>query len=145
MPYPEEWVSPAREELVRIGVEELRTADEVDQVLGQQQETVLVVVNSICGCAAGKARPGIALALQHTSRPDRITTVFAGQDLEATERAREYFLPYPPSSPSVALMREGKLVFMLQRHQIENREAEAIADDLCEAFDEYCQSPATAK
>ncbi len=139
MPYPEEWVKPAREELIQLGVQELHTPQEVDEALKKKEGTVMVVVNSICGCAAGKARPGIARALQEEPRPDLVTTVFAGQDLEATARAREYFLPYPPSSPSVALLRDGKLVFMLQRHQIESREAEAIASDLREAFQEYCK------
>ncbi len=139
MPYPEEWVKPAREELIQLGVQELHTPQEVDEALKKDEGTVMVVVNSICGCAAGKARPGIARALQEEPRPDLITTVFAGQDVEATARAREYFLPYPPSSPSVALLRDGKLVFMLQRHQIESREAEAIAGDLREAFQEYCK------
>ncbi len=139
MPYPEEWVKPAREELIQLGVQELHTPQEVDEALKKNEGTVMVVVNSICGCAAGKARPGIARALQEEPRPDLITTVFAGQDVEATARAREYFLPYPPSSPSVALLRDGKLVFMLQRHQIESREAEAIAGDLREAFQEYCK------
>lgn len=141
MPYPEEWVKPAREELIQLGVQELHTPQEVDEALKDKEGTVMVVVNSICGCAAGKARPGIARALQDEPRPDLVTTVFAGQDVEATARAREYFLPYPPSSPSVALLRDGKLVFMLQRHQIESREAEAIAGDLREAFQEYCEPP----
>ena len=121
MPYPEEWVKPAREELIQLGVQELHTPQEVDEALKKNEGTVMVVVNSICGCAAGKARPGIARALQEEPRPDLITTVFAGQDVEAIARAREYFLPCPPSSPSVALLRDGKLVFMLQRHQIESR------------------------
>ncbi len=141
MPYPEEWVKPARQELIQLGVQELHTPQEVDEALKKKEGTVMVVVNSICGCAAGKARPGIARALQEEPRPDLVTTVFAGQDVEATARAREYFLPYPPSSPSVALLRDGKLVFMLQRHQIESREAEAIASDLREAFQEYCKPP----
>ena len=141
MPYPEEWVKPAREELIQLGIQELHTPQEVDEALKGKEGTVMVVVNSICGCAAGKARPGIARALQEEPRPDLVTTVFAGQDLEATARAREYFLPYPPSSPCVALLRDGKLVFMLQRHQIESREAEAIASDLREAFQEYCKPP----
>ncbi|HLV02262.1 MAG TPA: BrxA/BrxB family bacilliredoxin [Acidobacteriota bacterium] len=137
MPYPEEWVRPAREELTRIGVRELKTAAEVDEVL-QSQGTVLVVVNSICGCAAGSARPAVARALEEGPRPDQITSVFAGQDLEPTERAREYFRPHPPSSPSIALMRDGKLVFMLHRNRIEGRDSEAIAADLKEAFKMYC-------
>ena len=139
MPYPEEWVRPAREELIRLGVQELCTPDDVDKALKETSGTIMVVVNSICGCAAGKARPGIARALQEEPRPDLVTTVFAGQDMEATTRAREYFLPYPPSSPSIALLRDGKLVYMMQRHQIESRESDAIASDLREAFQEYCQ------
>ncbi len=127
--------------MIQLGIQELHTPQEVDEALKGKEGTVMVVVNSICGCAAGKARPGIARALQEEPRPDLVTTVFAGQDVEATARAREYFLPYPPSSPSVALLRDGKLVFMLQRHQIESREAEAIASDLREAFQEYCKPP----
>lgn len=138
MPYPEEWVAPAREELKEIGVRELKSAEDVDQAL-KSEGTTLVVVNSICGCAAGSARPAIAHALEGKSRPDQLTSVFAGQDLEATERAREYFRPQPPSSPSVALMRDGKLVYMLHRERIEGRDAESIASDLREAFEAYCR------
>ena len=138
MPYPEEWVRPAREELTQIGIEELKTSTEVDQALGRKEGTVLVVVNSICGCAAGNARPGVAMAIGQDPRPDVLTTVFAGQDLEATERAREFFLPQPPSSPSVALMQDGKLVYMLHRERIEGRSPQEIATDLRAAFDEYC-------
>lgn len=144
MPYPEEWVAPAREELTQIGIQELKTAADVDAVLTPDNGTVMVVVNSICGCAAGNARPGIAMALQSEPRPDHLTTVFAGQDLEATERAREFFLPQPPSSPSVALMRDGKLVYMLHRNRIEGRSPVEIAADLRAAFDEYC-APSTAE
>ena len=139
MPYPEEWVRPAREELNQLGIQELRNAKEVDEVLKKNQGTVMVVVNSICGCAAGRARPAIAQVLQDTLKPDLVTSVFAGQDMEATARAREYFQPYPPSSPSVALFRDGNIVFMLQRHQIESQEAGNIAADLREAFQEYCK------
>jgi len=138
MPYPEEWVRPAREELSRIGVRELKTAAEVDQVLGVKEGTVMVVVNSICGCAAGSARPAVAAALESAPRPDHVTSVFAGQDLEATERAREYFHPQPPSSPSVALLRNGKLVYMMARDRIEGRDPHAIARDLMEALETYC-------
>lgn len=138
MPYPEEWVQPARQELKQIGVRELRNAAEVDEVLSGKEGTVLVVVNSICGCAAGSARPAIAEALASGPRPSILTSVFAGQDLEATERAREYFRPQPPSSPSVALMRDGKLVYMMHRQKIEGREPAAIARDLKEAFEMYC-------
>jgi putative YphP/YqiW family bacilliredoxin len=135
--YPEFFVQPMREELTRLGVQELRTAGDVDKAL-TQSGTVMVVVNSICGCAAGKARPGIAMALQHSTKPDAITTVFAGADLEATARAREYFTGYPPSSPSVALLRDGQLVWMLERRQIENQSAEGIARNITEAFDQHC-------
>lgn len=138
MPYPEEWVRPAREELKSFGVRELKTVREVDDVLTRAEGTTLVVVNSICGCAAGSARPAVGEALREGPRPDVIASVFAGQDLEATERAREYFRPHPSSSPSVALMRDGKLVFMLHRERIEGRPPEAIAKDLKEAFGLYC-------
>jgi putative YphP/YqiW family bacilliredoxin len=127
-----------RQELTRLGVRELKTADEVDTLLGGERGTVMVVVNSMCGCAAGKARPGIARALQHAVKPDVVATVFAGGDIEATERARSYFTGYPPSSPSVAILRDGKLVYMLERRQIENQTAEAIASNLTAAFDRLC-------
>ena len=129
-----------REELTRLGVDELRTAGDVDQVL-QKEGTTLVVVNSVCGCAARNARPAIALALRHATTPDRATTVFAGQDVEATTHARSFFHGYPPSSPSIALLKDGELVYMLERHQIEGRDADQIADDLTEAFDRYCGTP----
>ena len=125
-----------RAELTRLGVRELRTAAEVDDAVGSAG-TVMIVVNSVCGCAAGKARPGIALALQHARRPDLVGTVFAGADIDATDRARQYFAPYPPSSPSIALMRDGKLLYILERRDIENRDAAAIAAKLTAAFDEY--------
>lgn len=137
MAYPEFFVQPMREELTRLGVQELRTAEEVDQAL-TQRGTVMVVVNSICGCAAGKARPGIAMALDHPTKPDSLTTVFAGADLEATARAREYFTGYPPSSPSIALLRDGQLVWMMERRQIENQSADMIARQITEAFDQHC-------
>jgi putative YphP/YqiW family bacilliredoxin len=127
-----------RQELTRLGVRELKTADEVDTLLGGERGTVMVVVNSMCGCAAGKARPGIARALQHAVKPDVVATVFAGGDIEATDRARSYFTGYPPSSPSVAILRDGKLVYMLERRQIENQTAEAIASNLTAAFDRLC-------
>ncbi len=139
MPYPEEWVAPGREELTRIGFNELKTSQDVDEVLSKNDGTVLLVVNSVCGCAAGRARPAIADALTKGPAPDRLTTVFAGQDLEATARARDYLKPFPPSSPSVALLKDGKLVFMLERHQIESREAPAISADLQAALNEYCK------
>lgn len=140
MPYPEEWVRPGREELTRIGFKELKTAADVDSVLSDASGTTLLVVNSICGCAAGRCRPAVADALSRAPKPDRLTTVFAGQDLEATAKAREYLLPFPPSSPSIALLNDGKLVFMLERHQIESREAPDISADLQAAFKEYCKA-----
>lgn len=136
--YPEEMVEPMRAELTRVGFREMRTPEEVDAVLGAAQGTALVMVNSICGCAAGKARPGVALALKHAVRPDVLATVFAGQDAEATARARSYFAEYPPSSPSVALLSGGKAVFMLERYQIEGRMPEEIAAELIHAFDRFC-------
>ena len=136
--YPEFMIAPMREELTRFGVRELRTVGEVDDALTKTSGTVMVVVNSVCGCAAGRARPGVALALQHASKPDLVATVFAGADVEATERARGYFTGYPPSSPSIALFKDGKLVYMLERHQIENQEADAIAAQLTAAFDTHC-------
>ena len=135
--YPEFFVAPMRDELTRLGVIELRTADQVDNTLSKEG-TVMVVVNSVCGCAAGKARPGVAIALQHEVKPDVVATVFAGADVEATERARSFFTGYPPSSPCVALLRDGRLIYLLERHQIENQEATAIARDLTEAFDKHC-------
>lgn len=137
MPYPEQLIAPMRDELARLGVRELRTVDAVDQA-ATQSGTVMIVVNSVCGCAAGKARPGIAMALQHERRPGLVGTVFAGADVEATARARELFAPYPPSSPSVGLMRDGKLVFMMERRDIETRDSVAIAAQLKAAFDEHC-------
>jgi putative YphP/YqiW family bacilliredoxin len=142
MPYPESFIGPMREELTRHGVRELRTGADVDAVLGQKGLTVMVVVNSMCGCAAGKARPGIALALQHSHKPDVTATVFAGGDIEATERARSYFTGYPPSSPSIAILRDGQLLYMMERRQIENQSAEAIARSLTDAFDRFCALPA---
>ena len=133
-----------REELTRLGVKELRTPDEVDATVRVPGETVMVVVNSVCGCAAGKARPGVALALQHSNKPDTVATVFAGADVEATERARSYFVGYPPSSPSIALMRDGKMLYMMERHQIENQEADSIARDLTAAFDKHCATESVA-
>ena len=141
--YPEEFVRPMREELTSIGFREMRTPEEVDAVLKQENRTVLVVVNSICGCAAGKARPAIAKALSNKARPEVLTTVFAGQDLEATDRARGYFTGYAPSSPSIALLRDGKLVFMMERRSIESSDPFTIAQALTQAFDRFC-TPATA-
>ncbi len=142
--YPEEFVAPMREELTSIGFRELRTPEEVDAALTQSPGTTLVVVNSICGCAAGKARPGVAAALNNAHRPDNLTTVFAGQDREATDRARGYFTGYPPSSPSIALLRDGKLLFMMERRDIEGRDPYSIADDLTRAFDQFCTPAAAA-
>jgi len=140
--YDERYVTPMRQELTRLGVEELRTPDEVDAQLKDSKGTTLVVVNSICGCAARFARPAVAMALQHDTKPDHLTTVFAGQDVDATARARGYFTGYPPSSPQIALMKDGQIVFMLERWQIEGRPAEAIAEDLVDAFDEHCKPAA---
>lgn len=144
MPYDERFVAPMRTELTRLGVEEMRTPQAVDSRLKDAPGTTLVVVNSICGCAARNARPAVAMALRHSTRPEHLTTVFAGQDLEATARAREYFTGYRPSSPQIALLKDGQLVFMLERHQIEGRSAEAIARDLAGAFEEHCQSSAVS-
>jgi putative YphP/YqiW family bacilliredoxin len=136
--YPEIMVIPMREELTRLGVEELKTASDVDSKLQAPQGTTLVIVNSICGCAAGRLRPAVRTALQNASRPDRSFSVFAGQDLEATERARSYFTGYPPSSPSLALFRDGKLIHMMQRSDIEHRDSNDIAAELIRVFDQYC-------
>ena len=137
--YDERLVTPMREELTEVGFSELRTPDEVDRALKDSPGTVLVMVNSVCGCAAGHARPGVRMALQLAStRPERLATVFAGQDREATARAREYFVGQPPTSPQVALFKDGKLVYMMQRFQIEGREAPEIAADLVAAFRQHC-------
>ena len=138
MPYSELMIRPMREELTRIGVQELRTPEDVDNSLANSEGTVMVVVNSICGCAAGKARPGIARALQHSVRPDKVATVFAGADIEATEKARSYFVGYEPSSPSIALLKDGKLVYMMERRQIEGKDASQVASELTQAFDQHC-------
>ncbi len=136
--YDERMVTPMRQELTRLGVQELRTAQEVDATLKDSKGTTLVVVNSVCGCAARNARPAIAEAVKHSAKPDRFTTVFAGQDIEATQRARSYFTGYAPSSPQIGLLKDGKLVYMLERHQIEGRSSQQIAQDLTNAFDKYC-------
>ena len=138
MPYPEYLIAPMRGEMTEMGAKELRTAAEVDDVVKNSKGVVMMVVNSVCGCAAGKARPGIALALRHPNKPDVLATVFAGADIEATDRAREYFSGYAPSSPSIALLRGGQLLYMMERSQIENRDAGMIADELTRAFDTYC-------
>ncbi len=145
MRYPAESIGPMRRELARLGVQETRTPEEVDALLTPQSGTVMMVINSMCGCAAGRARPTTALALRHPTLPDKVATVFAGGDVEATARVREYLADYPPSSPSVALFREGKSVFMLHRHHIENRGGAEIAQLLTEAFDQYCGKEAVEK
>ena len=136
--YPEIMVVPMREELTRLGVRELKTANEVDRELGSAKGTAMVVVNSICGCAAGRMRPAVRMALQHSAKPERLFTVFAGQDAEATERARSYFTGRRPSSPSIAVLREGELVHMLERSDIEHRDSNDIAAELIRVFDQYC-------
>lgn len=138
MPYPEYICSPMRDELTAVGFEELKTPEQVDQIIPNSKGTLLLVLNSVCGCAAGTARPGVKMALQGNKRPDKLTTVFAGQDLEATAEARKFTLPYPPSSPSVALFKDGKLVHFLERQHIEGRSATMIADHLKAAFEEFC-------
>ena len=138
MMYDERFVTPMRQELTRLGVEEMRTASEVDAKLRDTPGTTLVVVNSVCGCAARNARPAVASALRHAVKPDHLTTVFAGQDVEATTKARAYFTGYPPSSPQIGLLKDGQVVFMLERWQIEGRSAEEIAKDLVGAFDQFC-------
>ncbi len=142
MPYPPLMVKPMREELVAAGFEELYTPADVDRFLGEKSGTALLVVNSVCGCAAGMARPGARLAVQQGARPDRLGTVFAGQDLEATAKARAFIADIPPSSPSMALFKDGELVWFLPRHRIEGRDALAVAADLKAAFAEHCPAPA---
>ena len=137
MRYDPQMVQPMREELTTLGFEELLTPDAVDEVLGSDG-VVLVVVNSVCGCAAGKALPGVRLAVQHDKVPDRLTTVFAGMEIDATERARSYFTGYPPSSPQIGLLKDGKLVYLMERQDIEGREVNEIAAKLVDAFDQYC-------
>lgn len=127
-----------REDLTRLGFQELKTIDAVDETIPNSSGTLMVVVNSICGCAAGKARPGVALALQNEARPEKLATVFAGADIEATERARSYMTGYGPSSPSIAMFKDGQLVFMLERFQIEGRDASQIAEELRRAFEQHC-------
>ena len=138
--YPELMVIPMREELTRAGIAEARSAEAVDTALAQPG-TTMVVVNSICGCAAGKMRPGVRLALQHGSKPDHAITVFAGQDRDATDRARSYFGGHPPTSPAIALLRDGQLIYLMQRSAIESSTAPAIAQELARAFDAYCTQP----
>jgi putative YphP/YqiW family bacilliredoxin len=138
MPYPEYLIAPMRGEMTEMGATELRTAAAVDDTVKNSSGTVLLVVNSVCGCAAGKARPGLASALGNVNRPDLVATVFAGADIEATDRARQYFTGYAPSSPSIGLLRDGKLLYMMERSQIESRNAEMIASELTQAFDKFC-------
>ncbi len=138
MPYPEMMVAPMREDLVKIGFTELRSADQVDAILGGEKRTLLLVVNSVCGCAAGMMRPGVYHSLQGGSKPELLTTVFAGQDMDATDKAREYITGYPPSSPSVALFKDGELVYFMERHQIEGRHPMDIAEALKAAYAEHC-------
>lgn len=135
MPYPEMLIAPMRGEMAAMGAKELKTAAEVDETVKNTKGTLMLVVNSVCGCAAGKARPGIAMAMQHPKRPDVLATVFAGADIDATDRARGYFTGHPPSSPSVGILRDGKLVYMLERRDIESRSAEMIAAELTQAFE----------
>jgi len=142
--YPELMVLPMREELTRLGIQELRTAAEVDRAVANQPGTTMVIVNSICGCAAGRMRPAVRMALEHSRRPEQMYSVFAGEDKEATERARSYFTGYPPSSPSIALFRDGKLVHMMQRSDIEHREPTDIAVEMKKVFDKYCGAPISA-
>lgn len=142
MRYDPELVRPMREELVRLGAEELRTTEDVDRVMGEREGTTLLVINSVCGCAAANARPAVAISRAHGSQPDRLVTVFAGQDIEATERAREFLAGFRPSSPSMALFRDGEVVFTLERHEIEGRDAYDIARDLTGAYDRFCESEA---
>ena len=144
MMYDERFVAPMRQELTQLGLEELRTAAEVDAKLKERQGTALVVVNSVCGCAARNARPAVAAALQHAARPDHLYTVFAGQDADATRQARSYFTGYAPSSPQIAMFKDGRIVFMLERHQIEGRSADEIAVDMAAAFDKYCTKETAA-
>ncbi len=144
MNYPEPMLAPMRAELTSLGVQELRTAAEVAEALGNATGTTLVIVNSVCGCSARNARPAVASALQHTVTPEHCYTVFAGQDIEATKAARAFFTGYPPSSPSIALLKDGRLVTMIERHQIEGRPAPEVAQDLVNAFDRHCAAGAAS-
>ena len=138
MPYPEYICAPKRQELTTVGFEELTTPEKVDEIIPNSKRCFMLVLNSVCGCAAGTARPGVKLSLSSPKHPEKLTTVFAGQDMEATAQARKYTLPYPPSSPAIALFKDGKLVHFLERHHIEGRSAEMIAENLKAAFEEYC-------
>lgn len=143
MPYSPLIVNPMRQELGSIGFEDLMTPEAVDSFMNERASSAILVINSVCGCAAGQARPGVAQALESGNKPERLVTVFAGQDVEATQKAREYFADIPPSSPSIALFKEGELVYFVPRHRIESRSAEDVAADLSAAFDRYF-APATA-
>lgn len=145
MAYPEMMVRPMRDELTRIGVQELKTSAEVDAVLGQGEGTMLVFVNSVCGCAAAGARPALNLALQHPAKPAKLVSVFAGVDVEATQRARSFFSDYQPSSPSIALLKDGEVVHFVHRHMIEGRGPQQVAQELVAAFDKYCGTENAAK
>jgi putative YphP/YqiW family bacilliredoxin len=138
MPYPEFMVAPLRQDLVKVGFTELRTPADVDEILGKERRSVLLAVNSVCGCAAAMMRPAVHLSLQGEKKPEVLTTVFAGQDLDATDRARRFIVGYPPSSPSVALFKDGELVYFMERHRIEGRHPEDIAADLREAYARFC-------
>ncbi len=138
MPYPEMMVAPMRAELTHQGFTELKTSEEVENAMNGNNEVTLVVVNSVCGCAAGSARPGVIASLDNSKKPSKLFTVFAGQDLDATTKAREFMIPFPPSSPAVALFKNGEVVHMVERHMIEGRTAEMVADNLKAAYDEYC-------
>ena len=138
MPYPEMMVAPMRAELTHQGFAELKTSEEVENAMNGNNEVTLVVVNSVCGCAAGSARPGVVASLDNDKKPAKLYTVFAGQDLDATSKAREFMIPFPPSSPAVALFKNGEVVHMVERHMIEGRTAEMVADNLKAAYDEHC-------
>jgi bacilliredoxin len=138
MPYPEMMIAPMREDLIRIGFSEMRTAEDVDAVLGAEKRTTLVAINSVCGCSAAMMRPAVYLSLQGEKKPEVLTTVFAGQDMEATDRTRDFIPGFPPSSPSVALFKDGELAYFMERHQIEGRHPEDIAADLRQAYEEHC-------
>ena len=138
MPYPDYLIAPMRGEMTEMGAQELRTPQAVDDVVRNSKGVVMMVVNSVCGCAAGKARPGIAMALRNAKKPDVVATVFAGADMEATDRARQYFSGYAPSSPSIGLLKDGKLLYMMERRDIETRDAQSIAQELTRAFDTHC-------
>jgi len=138
MPYPEMMVAPMREDLVRVGFTEMRTPEEVDAIFGSETRTTLVAVNSVCGCAAAMMRPAVYMSIQGDKKPEVLTTVFAGQDMEATDRMRDFITGYPPSSPAVALFKDGELAYFMERHQIEGRPPEDIAADLRAAYEEHC-------